>query len=225
MSRSFETDKAWSDQFVPAIRAVLSTALVAKANVEIADFETDTKQATDFVVLRSENYQVACRIRNSFKYMARFNYEFTVRNSRPSGTETEMSKIRSGWASHMLYGYGDPETRELVAWWLLDLDVFRRDIDGLLQRQYRQDNKDGTTFYAWKLKDWPADLVVAIKRLPRASTWRLITQRMETKVPRLTHAEQQPGRCDCYGCAYCFADERFACGAVTAGKLCSWCSL
>lgn len=73
----YESDRAWSDQFIPAMRQIIGPFLL-----EPSSFEVDTKQASDLVVLRARDQMVACRVRRQ-GYAERYPYEFTGKPEKP----------------------------------------------------------------------------------------------------------------------------------------------
>jgi hypothetical protein len=146
--RSFAKDKSRVDRFEPQIKAILGEHLIATA-----DFERDTKQATDLLVLRLEPVSIACRVR-TWGYTANYGEEFTIRASRPSGARTELRKIYEGWCQYGFYGFADPDDREVVWWSLYDLDAFRDQLKAKPDKglpfiqAHLQSNDDGSSRFA-----------------------------------------------------------------------------
>lgn len=95
----FDDDFDWQRGFIPEIKRVCANYLIGEAPTE-----EDMQHNTDMIVLRLEPVRVACRVRrsvgkNGVDYLARYPDEFTIRYVRPSGVDTEMQKMLSGWGT------------------------------------------------------------------------------------------------------------------------------
>lgn len=158
--RPWQRDKRWSDRFLPEIKSILGLHLIG----EPPEAE-DRERNTDLIVLRMEAVRIACRVRK-YRYWLEYPDEFTVRSGRPSGIQTELSKIVSGWGDYMFYAFADQSERNLHAWVLGDLKVFRLWFN---RRLYAGDtrwagkrNVDGSSsFCAFAFADLPPDFIVA----------------------------------------------------------------
>jgi len=166
VANGWQADKRWSDTFLPEIKGILGLHLIGEPPIE-----EDAERNTDLMVLRMEAVRIGCRIRrfDALKYLA----EFTIRAGRPSGVKTELTKVIEGWGDYFFYGFGDSEGRNLHAWTLADLRVFRRwymaelfENDRRKAPGSKQNNVDGSSyFYAYKWRDLPPDFVVASSRV------------------------------------------------------------
>jgi hypothetical protein len=116
---SYTQDRAWSDQYLPAVRAIVGPRLLVPA-----PFDADVQRATDLVVMRAQHLDVAVRIRR-YKYLAQYADQFTIRKSRDTGTKTELEKIMDGFADWFFYGFAAEKGAGLAAWVLVDLDLLR----------------------------------------------------------------------------------------------------
>lgn len=118
---SFGKDNDFGRKFIPEIKVHLARVLVTEAPLE-----EDMKRNTDLVVLRLDTTRVACRIRRHH-HLEKYGGQFTIRESRPSGCDTELSKLISGWGDYFFYGFSaaDPHRPRLERWILGDLKVFR----------------------------------------------------------------------------------------------------
>lgn len=156
----FQRDFDWQAGFVPAIKAIVGPHLL-----DVAPFEIDAKQATDFLVLKADPMYIACRLRRP-KHFDKYRGQFTIRSFRPSGAETEFAKIQAGFADWMLYGYGAANDCRVFGWMLIDLDVFRREIaqpwpgPGKIEWGEKP-NLDGTRFYWYEAKTFPRAMIIA----------------------------------------------------------------
>lgn len=157
----WERDKAWSDRFLPEIKALLGIYLIGEPPVE-----EDQQRNTDLVVLKLDAIRVACRIR-THEYW-KFNREFTIRMSRPAGTRTELSKIIEGWGGYLFYGFSDEGGQRIRAWRLIDLNAFRLWFSKQLVINHgslpglARNNADGSSnFLAFCVDEMPPEIVVA----------------------------------------------------------------
>lgn len=108
--------------------------------------------------------RIACRIRR-VQYLS-YAEEFTIRCGRPSGVQTELQKVLSGWGDYILYGFSDDQEDRLATWFVGDLKVFRLWFN---QEMYRQRgmpgklyaNHDGSSsFSVFKISELPPGFVV-----------------------------------------------------------------
>lgn len=157
--RQFSSDMAWSRQYLPHMKAIVGAALIGEA-----PDEEDQQRNTDLIVLRLEAVRIGCRVRQH-QYLARYADEFTIRLSRPSGMDTELTKIMTGWGDYFLYGFAAADGSRLCAWLLGNLHVFRRWYWDQWTHTGRepgetQQNGDGTRFRVFKIDDLPRDFVV-----------------------------------------------------------------
>jgi hypothetical protein len=117
---SWEKDHRWAAIFDRQIKMAIGPYVIGNATVE-----DDRERATDLVLV-TDRVRIACRIRRWSKdYFDRYGGQFTVRSGRGSGAKTELAKIKEGWGDLFFYGWGDPQTKRLQSWWLLDLGIFR----------------------------------------------------------------------------------------------------
>jgi hypothetical protein len=159
----YRKDRSWSDQFIPSIKQIVGPYLLVPASLEL-----DAHEATDLLVFKARDVRIAARMRAA-EYAAQYPFDFTIRSSRDSGVETELSKIVSGWGDWLFYGF-DGGARNVLPWWLLDLNVFRRALHFDLAsetkkiRCTKKANGDGTHLAAYDILSFPRDLVVASSR-------------------------------------------------------------
>jgi hypothetical protein len=170
MSAGWESDKSWSDQFLPELKRILGEHLIGEPPVV-----EDQKRNTDLIVLHMDAVRIAARVRN-FYALERWPNEFTIRAGRPSGAKTELAKIIEGWGDYLIYAFVAQDNSRLAAWHLLDLSGFR-----LWHSRYMathkgsqpgkpQKNTDGSSdFRAFSLYELPPDLIVARKTQPKVA--------------------------------------------------------
>lgn len=158
---SWQQDKAATDVYLNQIKSILGLHLIGEPPIE-----EDRERNTDLIVLKMEAVRVGCRIRNAL-YAKRYPQEFTIREGRPSGVKTELTKIIEGWGDYFFYGFGDGQN--VVAWTLCDLTVFRVTFMRHLHQHNRmmgqvQHNRDNSsTFRAYSWDMFPDEFVVAQK--------------------------------------------------------------
>ncbi|WP_289009909.1 hypothetical protein [uncultured Thermomonospora sp.] len=163
---SFDRDFDWQRALIPRVKQILANYLIAEA-----PFEEDARHNTDLIVLKLDTVRVACRLRRG-EYALRYPDEFTLRSSRPSGAQTELAKVLSGWGDYLFYGFAHPDGGALAGWLLGDLKVFRLWHHRLLTRLpagqapgTERRNADGSSaFRVYRVSDLPGDFVVARKR-------------------------------------------------------------
>lgn len=138
----YNTDRAWSDRWIPSLRDIIGPHLLIPST-----FEQDANQAADLVVLRARDMTIACRVRRP-GYATKYPNEFTIRSKRDSGAKTELKKIVDGWGDWMFYGH---ENGAIISpWWLIDLHAFRAQLirnRGTI-RCGNSSNHDGT-YFSW----------------------------------------------------------------------------
>ena len=158
----YRDDRQWSDRFIPSIKHIVGPYLLEPASMEL-----DSKEATDLIVFKARDVRIAARMRSA-DYADRYPYDFTIRSSRDSGTETELSKIISGWGDWLFYGF-DGGSWTAAPWWILDLNIFRHSLNFHLAnikkiRFQIKANGDGTNLAAYDILSFPPQLVIASSR-------------------------------------------------------------
>jgi hypothetical protein len=142
---SYQSDRAWSDGFIPAIKRIVGPHLLEPSSLKV-----DTQQAADLVVLTGRNLTIAARVRRP-GFADAFPYQFTIRAQRASGARTELQKIIDRWGDWFLYGHALSDV-DIGRWMLIDLHSFR----AARSRRIIPDNMcgmkkntDGRTTFAW----------------------------------------------------------------------------
>jgi len=158
----WETDKKWSDTFIPEIKGILGLHLIGEPSVE-----DDQERNTDLIVLRMEAVRIGCRVRRP-EFIEKYRNEFTIRAGRPSGAPTELTKIIMGWGDYFFYGISDYDEATLKIWHLCDYKIFRLWFNRYLVSNNgkcpgaQQQNKDkSSTFLAFKFNQLPTEFVIA----------------------------------------------------------------
>lgn len=113
------SDKKWSDKFIPEIKYILSDIFVCAAPEH-----EDQLNNTDLMVFMMKPARVACRIRR-FEYLQRYPNDITIRKNRPSGKESELAKLISGFGDYLFYGFSNEDETAIKAYTLIDLSKFR----------------------------------------------------------------------------------------------------
>lgn len=155
-------DRRWSDRFIPQLKYIIADLLIVPANDD-----EDQQHNTDLIVFRVQALRVACRVRR-YHYLARYPNDFTVREGRPSGTKTELTKIVEGWGDYFVYAFADENERELCAWRIIDLNQFRlwfnRSIvrlGGKLPGERQANGDESSWFRAFDARQLPSGVVLA----------------------------------------------------------------
>ena len=159
--QDWKDDKNWSDKFIPEIKKILGEYLIAEPPPE-----EDMERNTDLTVLKLDAVRVGCRIRK-YKYLEKYSDQFTIREGRPNGTKTELTKIIEGWGDYFFYGFSNQEESRLEQWILGDLKKFRiyliRNMaknQGIMPGENRNNLDGSSSFRAFKYKDIP-DFIIA----------------------------------------------------------------
>lgn len=154
-------DKRWSDKFMPEIKKILGLHLIGEAPIE-----EDRQRNTDLIVLTMKAVRIGVRVRRA-NYLNGYCDEFTIRAGRPSGMETELSKILRGWGDYFFYGFGNDDG-ELLRWTLADLGEFRIQfhrktvgLGGEIPGIMKMNGDESSAFLCFKWSDFSAPLVVA----------------------------------------------------------------
>jgi len=202
MAKNWETDKGWSDKFLPEIKQILGLYLIGEPPVE-----EDRYRNTDLMVLKMDAVRIGCRVRRSvtergYQTLKRHNDEFTIRAGRPSGAKTELAKVVEGWGDYFFYGFASADT--LCHWTLCNLNEFRGWFTRYIATHKGEVpgigkvNKDGSSdFKAFKFSALPRPFIVAKEWgdmyedivPPRDDTW------MKPKAPKFEQMSmfQAPG--------------------------------
>lgn len=155
----YDKDREWSDRFIPAIKRIVGPMLL-----DAAPELEDQKHATDLMVFTARDLRIAARMRKP-GYADRYPWEFTIRNSRPTGARTEFEKIVEGFGDWLFYGHSNAQQNDVERWMVVDLKRFRsafvyRNSRELLRYEHKT-NPDRTTFFAFDVRSFPAEAVIA----------------------------------------------------------------
>jgi hypothetical protein len=169
VASGWQTDKRWSDRFIPQLKLIVADFLIAPANERL-----DQEENTDLIVLDASAKTVACRVRR-YKYLEKYSGEFTVRSKRASGAQTELTKIIAGWGDYLLYAFTDAEEKGLILWHIVDLNSFRLWFNRYMAHNYgippgeEQPNGDGSSsFRAFRLAELPEGVATTQQELEAA---------------------------------------------------------
>ncbi len=135
----YKRDREWADSYESQVLTILNTLISHLAVLSIATQEDDTHKATDIEV-KLVGGTIAVRLRRPY-YDHR---DLTIRSSRSSGVETELAKIKAGYAYRYFYGWID-KNNLIAEWILVDLNMVRA--MGLLENREEIPNTDGRTAF------------------------------------------------------------------------------
>jgi len=115
---SYSKDRRIEDVKSQLIKNILGQHFITKI------VEADLQEGQDFGIYSLKPFNVGVRLRR-FKHFKPYNRQFTIRWSRPSGTKTEIDKIREGLVDFILYGFLDEKEQNLIQYFIGDLKIFR----------------------------------------------------------------------------------------------------
>lgn len=130
----YKANRSFADAFTPQLCAILKeNASLIVEFIEASEAQ-DKNEATDYI-LRVKGSEVAARVRRQF------HGDITIRSFN-GGHNTELEKLKAGWAKWYLYAWVSGE--EITKWILLDLDCMRS--GGILDYDWpERENTDGRT--------------------------------------------------------------------------------
>lgn len=155
---------------MPEIKRILAMHLLERLISE-APPDEDAERNTDLMVLAlNTDVRIGCRVRR-YKYFEKYSGQFTIRNTRPSGVKSELTKILENWGRYLFYGISNEAETGFVTWVIGDLSVFRLWFNQQLFLSPARVmpgepviNPDGSsTGLAFNIKDLPAEFVIARK--------------------------------------------------------------
>lgn len=116
----------------------------------------DMHEATDFIVVPGK-IAIAVRVRR-FEYYPNYRNEFTIRWARPSGVDTEIDKIRKGFADLFFYGFLNKEKSKIIQYVLIDLNIFRK-CEGEPLRVIENEN-GSSDFAVYDFAQFPSNMFI-----------------------------------------------------------------
>ena len=140
-------------KFAKQIKAILGMLFIGQDPV------MDREKATDFYVLNIKPFQVACRLR-TYKFYESFKNQFTIRCSLASGNETELDKIRKGFADYIFYGFVDEKEEKIIRYFIGDLNVFREWEGGMRIQVYENKDKYPSKLAVYEIGAFPENFIV-----------------------------------------------------------------
>lgn len=167
--------------FIPELKRIWKDVLVEHnvSRIVEAPFKEDYYHATDmFAVTRKAFLRLANRVR-SFRHYELYGGDFAIRSV---GHPPELHKIvYLGYGDYYLYAFENPKGTNILAWVVLDLNVFRREYLHALNVEKQDLNerritwedvapKGKNAFRAFKLETFVPEVVVAShnhNRLPK----------------------------------------------------------
>lgn len=154
----YEDYRKQADKHIPEMMKILRENAIYFMDIEIADDYKDAKESTDLIVSVKGGADVAVRTRFA---SCQFR-DFTIRSRSFCGGETEIHKLRKGFAKWYLYAW--ELNNGLYEWILVDLDKVRQS-NLLVCNSAEMQNADGKTrFVAIPLKKlWDAGAIVNLR--------------------------------------------------------------
>lgn len=160
----WSSDKKWSDKFIPEIKSILANIFVCAA----PEYE-DQRNNTDLMVFMMNPARVACRVRR-FEYLKRYPNDITIRKSRPSGNESELAKLISGFGDYLFYGFSNDDETGIKAYTVIDLSKFRLWFsrylianNGKMPGREQANGDKSSRFQSFNKNDFPNGLILMEK--------------------------------------------------------------
>lgn len=161
LKMNFEEQFAWQDQKIEQVASILGKTFFIRSS-----FKQDVEEATDLIVLESANAKYAVRLRKYDVYGDKYINEFTIRNKTKYGNKTEIHKILNGFGDYMFYGWYDDISNKIKYWSILDLNIFRIEINELIiDATPNIKNKDGTGFFSFNFNSFTNNLIYKTNRI------------------------------------------------------------
>ena len=95
-------DREWEKRWAPDVMDIIQRQPLIR--IQPAPLHVDVRQAGDLLVLPIGPKTIGMRVRRP-GYFYRYGLDFTLRWKRDTGVETELSKIRKGYADWYFYGH------------------------------------------------------------------------------------------------------------------------
>lgn len=143
MSSIYQTQRAFADEYMPQIKALLGQSLFQEASLD-----DDTKHGTDLTI---RNLRIAVRIRRT-GYNAKYN-DFTIRVTTQTNSQlseyAKLLKLDGKSPNYIFYGF--LEADRIIRAYLIDVSLLRQEIRSGLQKKFVR-NPDHSSFLAFPLK-------------------------------------------------------------------------
>jgi len=162
--KTYNTQRKWSDAYIPVVNTILRQAIAMDASdsIEITSDEVDMKEAADLSIIGAGyDIRIALRLREA-AYANAYPYDFTIRYQYADGYKTEFAKIEEGKADLMFYGFTD--NGKIIRWLILDLDALRLEINEPHVKYEQKGNRDGrNSFRAYDIRSFKRDDLIVAK--------------------------------------------------------------
>lgn len=155
---SYAEQRVMSDLYLDSFKDILKRNSMHFLRFDVSTEEEDTQQATDMVI-KVEGGDVALRVREpSCVYR-----DLTIRTKSRYGGKTEIHKLREGFGTWYLYGWGDGvgAVKEYI---LVDLNMVR-DFELLDKPRSERSNYDGTKFMSIPISELQMHGCIIAKQL------------------------------------------------------------
>lgn len=141
--------------FEPQMQDILGGIFhVPLQDIFVATPTQDREEATDLIL--SNGTTVGCRVR-SYNTFRDYRHQFVLRRQLASGAKTELTKILEGYCNVYLYAFCDKSEKCIISWELLDMDVFRYEVEHHIWYLKWQDVGSGRAF---SLLEFPPSFVI-----------------------------------------------------------------
>lgn len=155
--KRYNRDRPWSDGYLPQVVDIIRDTLGETACLPHPDM--DVKGNADLAIINGMK-TIAVRMRR-FGYYDQYPDDFTFRNYKPRGVQSEYEKVMAGFGDLFFYGHGSHDGNAIEHWMLIDLERFRQLVLAGLIKPNRIGNKDGITgFYVCKMQGPALDCLI-----------------------------------------------------------------
>ena len=153
MQNNYETNIRLERRFAKIIKQILGLQFIGQDPV------MDKEQGTDFLTFSIQPIKVGVRLRTK-GYYDKYKNQFTIRWSLFSGGKTEIHKIREGLVDYILYGFVDEEEKNIIQYFIGDLNIFRDWEQGMIPDVYQNKDARPTKLAVYNIDTFPKEFII-----------------------------------------------------------------
>jgi len=144
-----QNDRNLEIKFLKVLKCILGKTFILK------NMDKDYHEATDLCGI---NFSAAIRLRR-YKYYLTPGYreEFTIREKRYTGLDTEAKKVNQGYSSVLLYGFVNEAETNIIQYFLGDMDIFRAT---KAKPKIIKNSDNSSDFAVYKLDQFPDGFIL-----------------------------------------------------------------
>jgi hypothetical protein len=173
----FQYDFEWSMKHMPKCKQLIAKYFnIPIEKVTIASDYEDKNEATDLWVELSESNKIRLSTRFRRYIFFNFNNDILITTETKFGSsKTELRKLtESNLVKYYFYGFINQEDTDFIWANLMDLDIFRDNVQTLLKNnQFKViiPKEGNTKSYAFNYYDFPENLIIKKWRLQCECGW------------------------------------------------------